>query len=200
MTLLQLWRGRVSRDASLSFSVGIVGIAKDLSCFSMLESASKAVYGLHRRKRGCHLPKSRFHSVVRAVPMWRPWISHVGSCLLCIGGVLGVPGEGKPGDRGISDGPCRLSKPWTKGFGRPGIAFYRTGSIHGSGRMMSYVPKDFLMTKMNGLIVMASHFGLRGRNTIRNGNPAYSRRRNHARERGRSSAKPRPLPITVTSS
>ena len=86
----------------------------------------------------------------------------VGCCFMCIaGGLFGVP---VPESRAIEVSPTDVQVEQAvaqglqaaKGRVLPSRLYTWFGSDH------ELHPKGFLMTKMNGLTVMASHFGLRG--------------------------------------
>ena len=93
--------------------------------------------------------------------MWRPRMFLVGFCLFCIGAALGVPAKES---RAIEVSPTNLQVEQAVEQGLraaedrvlPNRLYTWFGSDH------ELRPKGFLMTKMNGLTVMASHFGLRG--------------------------------------
>ena len=93
--------------------------------------------------------------------MWRPTMSLVGFCLLCIGGGLGIPAMES---RAIEMSPTKVQIEQAVKQGRRAakdrVLPNRLYTWFGSDRELR--PKGFLMTKMNGLAVMASHFGLRG--------------------------------------
>ena len=107
--------------------------------------------------------KSRLHSalVVGAVPTWRSKTFLVGFCLLCIGGTLGVTAMES---RAIEVYPTteQVEQAVRQGLGaaKDRVLPNRLYAWFGSDEELR--PKGFLMTKMNGLTVMASHFGLRG--------------------------------------
>ena len=109
------------------------------------------------------MPKFRFHPahVVGAVPMWRPTMSLAGFCLFCIGAGLGVPSMES---RAIEVSPTKVQVDRAVEQGRRAakdrVLPNRLYTWFGSDQELR--PKGFLMTKMNGLTVMASHFGLRG--------------------------------------
>ena len=109
------------------------------------------------------MPKFRFHPahVVGAVPMWRPKMSLVGFCLFCIGAGLGVPAMES---RAIEVSPTNVQVEQAVEQGlraaKDRVLPNRLYTWFGSDQALR--PKGFLMTKMNGLTVMASHFGLRG--------------------------------------
>ena len=107
------------------------------------------------------MPKFRFHSVVGAVPMWRPKISLASFRLLCIGAALAFPATES---RAIEVSPTSVQVEQAVGQGlraaKDRVLPNRLYAWFGPDR--DFQPKGFLMTKMNGLAVMASHFGLRG--------------------------------------
>ena len=111
--------------------------------------------------KGVTLPKSRFHSVVGAVPVWRPKISLAGFCLFCVVGTLGIPATES---RAIEVSPTTVQVKQAVEQGlraaKDRVLPNRLYTWFGSDRELR--PKGFLMTKINGLTVMASHFGLRG--------------------------------------
>ena len=107
--------------------------------------------------------KSRFHSagVVGIVPMGRIRVCLVGLCLLCIGGTLGVPAT-KSLAIEVSPTTVQVGQAIKQGLqaATDRVLPNRLYAWFGSDEELR--PKGFLMTKMNGLAVMASHFGLRG--------------------------------------
>lgn len=88
-------------------------------------------------------------------------MSLVGFCLLCIGGGLGVPATES---RAIEVSPTdeQVEQAVAQGLraAEDRVLPNRLYAWFGSDEELH--PKGFLMTKMNGLTVMASHFGLRG--------------------------------------
>ena len=114
-------------------------------------------------RKGVVLMKSRLHSalVVGAVPTWRSETFLVGFCLLCIGGTLGVPATES---RAIEVSPTdeQVEQAVEQGLraAKDRVLPNRLYTWFGSDEELR--PKGFLMTKMDGLTVMASHFGLRG--------------------------------------
>ena len=111
--------------------------------------------------KGVTLPKSRFRSVVGAVPGWRPKMFLAGFCLFCIGVALGIPATES---RAIEVSPTTVQVEQAVEQGlraaKDRVLPNRLYAWFGSDEELR--PKGFLMTKMNGLTVMASHFGLRG--------------------------------------
>ena len=93
--------------------------------------------------------------------MWRPNMSLAGFCLFCIGAGLGVPAMES---RAIEVSPTNVQVDQAVEQGlraaKDRVLPNRLYTWFGSDRELR--PKGFLMTKMNGLAVMASHFGLRG--------------------------------------
>ena len=93
--------------------------------------------------------------------MWRPNMSLVGFCLFCIGAGLGVPAMES---RAIEVSPTNVQVEQAVEQGlraaKDRVLPNRLYTWFGSDQELR--PKGFLMTKMNGLAVMASHFGLRG--------------------------------------
>ena len=93
--------------------------------------------------------------------MWRPWMSLVVGCLFCIGAALGAPATES---RAIEVSPTdeQVEQAVAQGLraAKDRVLPNRLYTWFGSDRELH--PKGFLMTKMNGLTVMASHFGLRG--------------------------------------
>ena len=93
--------------------------------------------------------------------MWRPKMSLAGFCLFCIGAGLGVPAMES---RAIEVSPTKVQVDQAVEQGlraaKDRVLPNRLYTWFGSDRELR--PKGFLMTKMNGLAVMASHFGLRG--------------------------------------
>lgn len=93
--------------------------------------------------------------------MWRPKIPLVSFCLLSIGTVLGVPATES---RAIEVSPTNVQIEQAVAQGlraaKDRVLPNRLYTWFGSDEELR--PKGFLMTKMNGLTVMASHFGLRG--------------------------------------
>lgn len=93
--------------------------------------------------------------------MWRPKVSLAGFCFLGMGAVLGVPAMEC---RAIEVSPTTVQVEQAVAEGlwaaKDRVLPNRLYAWFGSDRELH--PKGFLMTKMNGLIVMASHFGLRG--------------------------------------
>ncbi len=93
--------------------------------------------------------------------MWRPRMFLVGFCLFCIGGTLGVLARES---RAIEVSPTTVQVEQAVEQGlraaEDRVLPNRLYTWFGSDRELR--PKGFLMTKMNGLTVMASHFGLRG--------------------------------------
>lgn len=93
--------------------------------------------------------------------MWRPWMSLVGFGLLCIGGGLGVPVTQSLAIE-VSPTNAQVEQAVNQGLraAKDRMLPNRLYTWFGSDEELH--PKGFLMTKMNGLTVMASHFGLRG--------------------------------------
>ena len=93
--------------------------------------------------------------------MWRPRMFRVLACLFCIGVTLGVPAMES---LAIEVSPTDVQVEQAVGQGlqaaQDRVLPNRLYTWFGSDRELR--PKGFLMTKINGLIVMASHFGLRG--------------------------------------
>ncbi len=93
--------------------------------------------------------------------MWRPNMSLVGFCLFCIGAGLGVPAMES---RAIEVSPTNVQVEQAVEQGlraaKDRVLPNRLYTWFGSDQELR--PKGFLMTKMNGLAVLASHFGLRG--------------------------------------
>ncbi len=93
--------------------------------------------------------------------MWRPNMSLAGFCLVCIGAGLGVPAMES---RAIEVSPTNVQVEQAVEQGlraaKDRVLPNRLYAWFGSD--MELRPKGFLMTKMNGLTVMASHYGLRG--------------------------------------
>ena len=93
--------------------------------------------------------------------MWRPKMSLAGFCLFCIGAGLGVPAMES---RAIEVSPTNVQVEQAVEQGlraaKDRVLPNRLYRWFGSDQELR--PKGFLMTKMNGLAVMASHFGLRG--------------------------------------
>ena len=93
--------------------------------------------------------------------MWRPQIPFVSFCLLSLGTVLGVPATES---RAIEVSPTTVQVEHAVERGlraaKDRVLPNRLYTWFGSEKELR--PKGFLMTKMNGLTVMASHFGLRG--------------------------------------
>ncbi len=93
--------------------------------------------------------------------MWRPNMSLAGFCLVCIGAGLGVPAMES---RAIEVSPTNVQVEQAVEHGlraaEDRVLPNRLYTWFGSDQELR--PKGFLMTKMNGLTVMASHFGLRG--------------------------------------
>ena len=93
--------------------------------------------------------------------MWRPKVSLAGFCFFCIGAVLGVPAMEC---RAIEVSPTTVQVEQAVAEGlraaKDRVLPNRLYAWFGSDEELR--PKGFLMTKMNGLTVMASHFGLRG--------------------------------------
>ena len=93
--------------------------------------------------------------------MWRPNMSLAGFCLFCIGAGLGVPAMES---RAIEVSPTNVQVEQAVEHGlraaKDRVLPIRLYTWFGSD--LELHPKGFLMTKMNGLTVMASHFGLRG--------------------------------------
>ncbi len=93
--------------------------------------------------------------------MWRPETFLRGFCLLCIGAMLGVPATES---RAIEVFPTTMQVEQAVRQGlkaaKDRVLPNRLYAWFGSDEELR--PKGFLMTKMNGLTVMASHFGLRG--------------------------------------
>ncbi len=85
----------------------------------------------------------------------------MGFCLLCIGGTLGVPATES---RAIEVSPTTVQVEQAVEHGlraaKDRVLPSRLYAWFGSDEELH--PKGFLMTKMNGLTVLASHFGLRG--------------------------------------
>lgn len=114
-------------------------------------------------RKGLPLSKSCSHRVhvVGAVPPWWAKTSLVGFCLLSIAGTLGVPAMES---RAIEVSPTTVQVEQAVEQGlraaKDRVLPNRLYAWFGSDAELR--PKGFLMTKMNGLIVMASHFGLRG--------------------------------------
>ena len=114
-------------------------------------------------RKGVPLRKTRSHrsSIVGAVPMWRPKISLASFCLLCSGAMLGVPAT-ESGAIEVSPTDAQVEQAVEQGLraAKDRVLPNRLYAWFGSDEELR--PKGFLMTKMNGLTVMASHFGLRG--------------------------------------
>ena len=93
--------------------------------------------------------------------MWRPKVSLAGFCLLGIGAVLGVPAMEC---RAIEVSPTTVQVEQAVEHGlraaEDRVLPNRLYAWFGSDEELR--PTGFLMTKMNGLTVLASHFGLRG--------------------------------------
>lgn len=93
--------------------------------------------------------------------MWRPETFLRGFCPLCIGAMLGVPATES---RAIEVSPTTMQVEQAVRQGlkaaKDRVLPNRLYAWFGSDEELR--PKGFLMTKMNGLTVMASHFGLRG--------------------------------------
>lgn len=93
--------------------------------------------------------------------MWRPRISLASFCLFCIGAALGVPATES---RAIEISPTteQVEQAIEQGLraAKDRVLPNRLYAWFGPDEELR--PKGFLMTKMNGLTVMASHFGLRG--------------------------------------
>ena len=112
-------------------------------------------------KEGVPLPKFRFHSVVGAVPPWRPRLSLLLGGLFYVVGALGVPAmESRAID--VSPTDVQVEQAVEQGLraAKDRVLPNRLYTWFGSDQELH--PKGFMMTKMNGLTVMASHFGLRG--------------------------------------
>lgn len=93
--------------------------------------------------------------------MWRPRMSLAGFCLFCIGAALAVlPMESLAIE--VSPTNVQVEQAVEQGLraAQDRVLPIRLYTWFGSDRELR--PKGFLMTKMNGLTVMASHFGLRG--------------------------------------
>ncbi len=82
-------------------------------------------------------------------------------CFLCIGGILRVPAT-KSLAIEVSPTTVQVEQAIKQGFqaAKDRVLPNRLYAWFGSDKELR--PKGFLMTKMNGLTVMASHFGLRG--------------------------------------
>ena len=93
--------------------------------------------------------------------MWRPNRFLAGFCLSCIAGVVGVSAIES---RAIEVSPTTMQVEQAVRQGlraaKDRVLPIRLYTWFGSEEELR--PKGFLMTKMNGLTVMASHFGLRG--------------------------------------
>ena len=93
--------------------------------------------------------------------MWRPRMFLVGFCLFCIGGTLGVlAGESQAIEVSPTDAQVEQAVAQGLRAAKDRVLPKRLYTWFGSDRELH--PKGFLRTKMNGLTVMASHFGLRG--------------------------------------
>ena len=109
------------------------------------------------------MSKSRLHAarVVGDVPQWRPKVSLLVGCTFCIAGALGVPAMES---RAIEVSPtnAQVEQAVEQGLqaAKERVLPNRLYTWFGSDQELR--PKGFLMTKMNGLTVLASHFGLRG--------------------------------------
>ena len=93
--------------------------------------------------------------------MWRPKVSLAGFCLSCLAGVFSVPAtESRAID--VSPTAMQVEQAVEQGLraAKDRVLPNRLYAWFGSDEELR--PKGFLMTKMNGLTVMASHFGLRG--------------------------------------
>lgn len=93
--------------------------------------------------------------------MWRPNRSLAGFCLSCLAGALAFPAMES---RAIEVSPTTMQVEQAVRQGlraaKDRVLPIRLYTWFGSEEELR--PKGFLMTKMNGLTVMASHFGLRG--------------------------------------
>ena len=93
--------------------------------------------------------------------MWRPNMSLAGFCLSCIAGVLGVSAIESQAIE-LSPTTEQVEQAVRQGLkaAKDRVLPNRLYAWFGSEEELR--PKGFLMTKMNGLTVLASHFGLRG--------------------------------------
>ena len=111
----------------------------------------------------CHKSRIRCAPVRKGVLLlkfrFRP--AHVVGCLFCIGAALGVSATKS---RAIEVSPTNVQVQQAVEQGlraaKERVLPKRMYAWFGSDEELR--PKGFLMTKMNGLVVMASHFGLRG--------------------------------------
>ena len=109
-------------------------------------------------------------------------MSLAGFCLFCIGAGLGVPAMES---RAIEVSPTNVQVDQAVKQGlraaKDRVLPNRLYTWFGSDRELR--PKGFLMTKMSGLTVMASHFGLRGETPSETEIQRILAEENHARER-----------------
>jgi len=98
---------------------------------------------------------------VRGIPMWRPNMFLVGVCLSCIAGGLGVPATESLAIE-VSPTNVQVEQAVEHGLRAAEDRVLPNRLYTWFGSDLELRPKGFLMTKMNGLTVMASHFGLRG--------------------------------------
>lgn len=93
--------------------------------------------------------------------MWRPRMSLAGFCLSCLAGAFGVPVmESRAIEVSPTDAQVEQAVEQGLRAAKERVLPNRLYALFGSDHELR--PKGFLMTKMNGLTVLASHFGLRG--------------------------------------
>ena len=111
----------------------------------------------------CHKSRIRCALVRKGVPLlkFRFHSAHVVVCLFCVVGTLGVPAT-ESGAIEVSPTTVQVKQAVEQGLraAKDRVLPKRLYAWFGSDEELR--PKGFLMTKMNGLTVMASHFGLRG--------------------------------------
>ena len=111
----------------------------------------------------CHKSRIRFGLVRKGVPLrkFRFHSAHLVVCLFCVVGTLGILAmESRAIEVSPTDAQVEQAVEQGLRAAKDRVLPNRLYAWFGSDEELH--PKGFLMTKMNGLVVMASHFGLRG--------------------------------------